>query len=428
MTIIRLPSDWAPRPYQMPLWRHFERGGRNAVAVWHRRAGKDSLAVNLAAVMAHRRIGTYWHLLPEARQGRRVIWEALDGGGRRLIDQAFPKAIRASVSETDMRIRLKCGSVWQVLGSDNYNSLVGANPVGVVFSEYSLANPAARDFIRPILAENGGWQLYIFTARGRNHGHALYEMARGNPDWFAERLGVDRTGAIAPSAIEAERASGMSEEMIAQEYFCSFDAALPGAYYGRLMEEAEMQGRVRAVPHDPALPVETWWDIGIGDATAIWFAQRAGAEVRLIDYHEACGEGLDHYARLVAGKPYSYSRHVAPHDIRVRELGTGRSRFEVAAGLGLNFEVAPRLAVEDGIQAVRALLPRCWFDRERCRAGIEALAQYRKQWNEAERSFSARPLHDWTSHAADAFRMGAVMPDRTGLLGQRLAYRAQGYI
>lgn len=425
---IRLPNDWRPRPYQMPLWRYFERGGRHAVAVWHRRAGKDSLAVNLAAVKAHERVGTYWHLLPEARQGRKVIWDAIDRAGQRIIDQAFPPALRESTSEAEMRIRLKCGSVWQVVGSDNFNSLVGANPVGVVFSEYSIANPAARDFLRPILAENGGWQLFIYTARGRNHGADLYEMAAAHPDWFCQRLTVADTDVIPPSVLEDERRSGMSEEMIQQEYFCSFDAATPGAYYGRLLADAEADGRVGVAPHDPALPVETWWDLGIGDATAIWFAQRSGAEVRLIDYAEASGEGLAFYARLLSERGYAYSRHVAPHDIAVRELGTGRSRLEMARELGLVFEVAPRLSLEDGISAVRAMLPRCRFDRTRCGTGLAALGQYRKDWDDARKCFRSRPRHDWTSHAADAFRMGAVARAVPGDWAAPLAYRAGGYV
>lgn len=426
MTVIRLPNDWRPRPYQMPLWRYFERGGRHGVAVWHRRAGKDSLAVNLAAVKAHERVGTYWHMLPEFRQGRRVIWDAIDREGRRIIDQAFPPAIRDSINEQEMRIRLKCGSVWQVVGSDNYNSLVGTNPTGVVFSEFSIANPSARDFLRPILAENGGWELYIYTARGRNHGAELYEMAKRNQRWFAQILTVDDTGILAPAVIEDERRSGMPEEMIAQEYFCSFDAASPGTYYGKLLQDAGP--RIGRVPYDPAAGVETWWDLGVGDSTAIWFAQRVGQEIRLIDYYEATGEGLSHYTKVLGEKPYSFLRHIAPHDIEVRELGTGKSRREIALGLGLTFEVAPRLSLDDGIHAVRSLLPRCWFDAERCARGLSALRDYRKDYDDKLKCFRSRPRHDWTSHAADAFRMGAVAPDRSSNWGAPLAYRSGGYV
>ena len=238
---IRFPHRWRRRPHQARLWHFLEQAiapvpsggeppGRRAVAVWHRRAGKDSLAVNFAACAALRRVPNYWHMLPTARQGRKVVWEAIDGTGRRLIDQAFPPAIRESKSEEDMLIRLIGGSTWQVVGSDNFDRLVGANPAGVVFSEWALADPRAWEYVRPILAENGGWALFIYTPRGRNHGAALFDMARRTPGWFAERLTVNETGVIAPGVIEDERRSGMADELIRQEYYCSFEAALVGSY------------------------------------------------------------------------------------------------------------------------------------------------------------------------------------------------------
>ncbi|HEV2111059.1 MAG TPA: hypothetical protein VGT99_06885, partial [Gammaproteobacteria bacterium] len=185
MADITLPNGWQPRPHQRRLWDYLEGGGRRAVAVWHRRAGKDSTAINWTAVAAHQRIGTYWHMLPTANQGRMVVWEGRDGLGRRLIDQAFPPALRAGERNDRMTMELRGGSVWQVVGSDNYDRLVGANPVGVVFSEWSLTDPRAWDYVRPILAENGGWALFIYTPRGKNHGFELYDIARHRGDWFA---------------------------------------------------------------------------------------------------------------------------------------------------------------------------------------------------------------------------------------------------
>lgn len=412
MARIQLPNSWQPRPHQLPLWTYFENGGKRGVAVWHRRAGKDSTAINITACQMVQRVGTYWHMLPEQKHARKVIWDAIDKHGRRIIDQAFPKELRESTNEVEMRIRLKNGSVWQAVGSDNYNSLVGANPVGIVFSEYSVANPAAWDFIRPILAENGGWVMFIYTARGRNHGASLFDMAKGNDKWFAQILTVDDTGILGPEVIAEERASGMSEDMIEQEYYCSFEAAVVGSYYGKLMVEAEKQGRVCRVPHEPAKPVETWWDIGVGDSTAIWFVQRVAQEIRIIDYHEMTGEGLPYYARVLQEKAalhkYNYGRHVAPHDIDVREFTSGAKRIDTARDLGIRFEIAAKLRVEEGIDAVRAMLPKCWFDAEKCKHGIEALRQYRKDYDEKLKAFRDHPMHDWTSHAADAFRYGAV--------------------
>jgi len=405
---ITLPNAWQPREHQRQLWEYLESGGKRAVAVWHRRAGKDSTAINWTAVAAHQRIGTYWHMLPTANQGRLVVWDGRDGQGRRLLDQAFPRESRGAVRNDRMTMELKCGSIWQVVGSDNYDRLVGANPVGVVFSEWSLTDPRAWDYVRPILAENGGWALFIYTPRGKNHGFELFDIARHRGDWFAERLTVEDTGILTPGTIAEERASGMSEALIQQEYYCSFESANEGSYYGKLLEQAEQAGRVTQVPHQPELPVDTWWDLGIGDSTAIWFSQRAGLEQHLIDYYECNGEGLAHYAKVLQDKGYVYGSHWAPHDIAARELGTGKSRLEVARGLGLNFKIAPRLSVEDGIESVRNLLPRCWFDAEKCRQGLRALKSYHRDFNEQRQSYLPHPVHDWASHGADAFRTGAV--------------------
>ena len=416
MPTVTIPNDWRPQPHQGNLWAYLRDGGKRAVAVWHRRAGKDSTALNWSAAAAHIRTGTYWHMLPEQAQARKVVWDGIDRYGRRMIDQAFPPEIRESTIKHEMKIELKCGSLWQCVGSDNYDSLIGSNPIGVVFSEYSVANPAAWDYIRPILAENGGWALFIYTARGRNHGARLYEMAKTNPSWFAERLTVDDTDVIGPEAVEEERAAGMSEDMIQQEFYCSFEAAIQGAYYGDLMNRAEADGRICDVPYDPRLPVQTWWDIGKRDATAIWFVQIAGTSFNVIDFYQNHGEGAEHYAKVLLDKPYTYAEperrtgHLLPHDAKVSDwsIGGNKSRKEVLEGLGLKCRVVPRWSIEDGIQACRVLIPRCRFDQTRCAQGIEALRQYRQNWDEKNHIFSREPLHDWTSHSADAFRMGAV--------------------
>lgn len=379
--------------------------------MWHRRAGKDSIALNWTAPAAHERIGTYWHMLPTQAQGRKTIWDGIDRAGRRMIDQAFPACVRSNIRKDEMKIELRCGSIWQVVGSDNYNNLIGANPIGVIFSEYSVADPGAWDYIRPILAENGGWAIFIYTARGRNHGAHLYEMAKDNPSWFAEILTVDDTGVIGPEIIQDERDSGMSEDMIAQEYYCSFQAAIVGSYYGKQMLEAEKTGRISGVPYEPNLGVETWWDLGVGDSTAIWFVQRSAREIRVIDYYEMSGEGLPHYAKVLKERDYVYTRHIAPHDIEVRELGTGKSRRETAANLGIKFQIAPQLSVDDGIDATRAMLSRCWFDKIKTARLVEAMKQYRKNWDEKLKVFQDHPCHDWASHGADAGRYGAVTGD-----------------
>lgn len=412
MPEITLPNDWQPLPHQMPLWQALESGARRAVAVWHRRAGKDSLALNWTAVAALQRVGNYWHCLPEQAQARKAVWDAIDRQGRKIIDQAFPMAIRKRTLDQSMFIEFINGSTFQLIGSDNFNSLVGSNPIQICFSEFSISDPSAWHFLRPILAENGGTAIFLYTARGRNHGYDLYKAAQANPDtWFSELLTVDDTGVIPPTIIEEERKAGMAEEMIRQEFYCSFEAAIVGAYYGKEMLNADTSGRICNLPHDPSVPVETWWDLGVGDTTAIWFVQRVHREIRLIDFYETSGEGLPHYAQVLQTKGFVYSRHIAPHDIEVRELATGKSRREAAKKLGITFQVAPRLSVDDGINAVRQLLPLCWFDETKCARGIEALRMYRRKWDEKNKVFQDFPLHDFASHPSDAFRMGAVMPD-----------------
>ena len=430
-TEIRIPADWRPRDYQKPLFRYLRGGGKRAVAVWHRRAGKDATGLHWTREAVFNRIGTYWHMLPTLRQGRLVIWDGITGEGQRYLDMwpgverpGKPDSIVKHRRNDEMKLELINGSIWQVVGSDNYNSLMGSNPVGVVFSEYSLADPAAWDFIRPILAENGGWALFLYTPRGPNHGLDLYDIAQKEPDWFSEKLTRDDTEAISLEAVETERRHGMADEMIRQEFYCSFDAPLVGSYYGQQMTEAQDEGRICSVPHDQSVQVETWWDLGIGDSTAIWFAQRVGKEIHVIDYYEASGEPLSHYAALLdkkgsakkeGGRGFLYSDHHLPHDAEARELGTGKTRVEVLESLGIKPLVVPLHRVEDGIEAARNQLPMCWFDAENCKRGIDALRNYRKDWDDTRKVFRLRPVHDWASHGADAFRIGAMaQPSRGG--------------
>ena len=405
---IKIPNNWAPRDYQLPLWHFLENGGLRADCIWHRRGGKDSVSFNWTALAAFKTVGVYWHMLPTAKQARKVVWDGIDKKGVRFIDQAFPPVLRKSVNKQEMRIELINGSIWQCVGSDNYNSLIGANPRGVVFSEYSVANPAAWNYISPILAENGGWAIFIYTFRGRNHGWRLYQMAKDNPKWFSEILRLDQSGAYPLDIVEDERKRGMPEEMIEQEYFCSPNAAVMGAYYGRQIAQLEKDGQIGEVPWVSELEVHTAWDLGMDDYTVIWFYQQVGKEIRIIDYYANSGHALQHYATHMKSKPYVYGRNLLPHDVRVRELGTGKSRKQTLEGLGLRVTVVDRHLVEDGIQAVRNILPRCWFDEKKTREGLDGLSLYRAEYDEKFETNKAHPVHDWSSHAADGFRQLAV--------------------
>ena len=346
-------------------------------------------------------------MFPTYAQAKKVLWDGRDREGFPFMGH-IPHQIVKTSNETELRKELVNGSAIQLIGTDNIDSVLGTNPIGCVFSEYAMQDPKAWDYMRPILRENGGWAIFDYTPRGKNHGYSLFRMAQSNPEWFAERLTVDDTKALTPADIDKERREGMSEELIQQEYYCSFEGVQFGAYYGKQLQQAESDGRIGKVSYETELGVETWWDLGIGDSTTIWFTQSVGREVRVIDYYEASGEGLPHYAKVLQSKPYIYSKHNAPHDIEVRELGSGRSRKEIAQSLGIVFQVVPNVSVEDGIEAARAILSRCWFDREKCERGLNALASYHKSWDDKLKTWKSFPQHDWASHGADAFRYLAV--------------------
>lgn len=432
---ITLPHDWQPRIYQRKLWSYMQGAeeGKRAVCVWHRRAGKDLTALNLCAYKAFQRVGTYWHVLPTYQQGRKIVWFGATREGRRFLD-FIPKQLIRSKNNTEMRIELKNNSLYQVVGTDNIDALVGTNPVGVVFSEYSLQNPAAWNYIRPILAENGGWAVFIYTPRGKNHGHNLWKMAEKNHKWFGERLVAGNSGTkredgspvVSDEIIQDERDAGMAEELIRQEFFVDFEAPIVGAYYANQMSRALADGHITKVPHEPKLPVDTYWDIGVGDSTAIWFVQSFRGEHRIIDYYEKSGEGLPYFAKLIKGQldgynrmaEYTYKTHFAPHDIEVREWAAGgKSRVETAREMGIRFRTVPIHRVEDGIEAVRNVLPTCWFDEENCDQGIQALRSYTKEWDEKRKMFRANPKHDWSSHGADSFRIFGMAYKRSNYSG-----------
>lgn len=424
----RLPSKWVPREYQKPLMSYLEHGGKRADVVAHRRWGKDEAALHWAAIAAAERAGTYWHLLPRASQGRKAIWDAVNPHtGKRRIDEAFPRQMRTRTRDDEMMLHLGNGSTWQVVGSDNYDNLVGSPPLGVVFSEWSLARPEAWEFLRPILAENDGWAVFLWTPRGRNHATRAFEARARDPEWFTLKSPATETDVFTPGQLEREKAElvaelGSKEEgeaRFASEYLVDFDAAAPGAYYAAALSEAERAGRVGRVPYDPALRVDTAWDLGIDDYTAIWFFQQAGREVRVIDYFETAGQGLEGIVReAIASRPYVWGEHHLPHDVMVRELATGRSRYEVLGGLGVNrIHVGAAADPEERVSAARLMIPICWFDAERCALGLERLRAYRKRWNRATLSY-AGPLHDRASHGADAF--GEFALNRRGVSGSAL--------
>lgn len=409
---IQIPYLFTPRPYQVPALRALDQGAKRVVACWHRRAGKEKTFLNYTIKAALQRVGTYFYLFPTYAQAKKAIWLGRDKEGFPFLGH-FPHELIEAKNETDLLIKLKNGSMFQLIGSDNIDSMMSTNPVGCVFAEYSLQDPRAWDYFRPILRENGGWSVFDFTPRGRNHAWELFELAsklqrEGDPDWFCQKLTVNDTQAMSPADIQAERREGMDEDLIQQEYYCSFSGSSRGNYYGRQMEQVEAEGRIAKVTYQPEVGVQTWWDLGISDPMAVIFTQDVGREIHVIDYFETSGQGLPDTARELQKRGYVYSRHNAPHDIAVRELGTGKSRLETAQSLGIKFEIVPNIGVQDGIDATRAFLACCWFDRDKTERLRTALVSYHKTWDEKRKCYADHPYHDWSSHPCDAMRYLSV--------------------
>ena len=426
MAKLTIPYNFQPRKYQIPLFKAFDSGVKRGVCVWHRRAGKDKCGLNVFIREMFKRKGQYYHLFPTARQARKAIWDGIDRDGLKVMDH-FPKEVIASKNETDMKVTLTNGSIYQLVGTDmGLDWLVGTNPVGLLFSEYPIMSPKAWDFLRPIIRENDGIALFVYTPRGQNHGHRMYEMAQNNDSWFCSKLtvedtcrdsdGEDGSRVVSADDLEEERREGMDEQMIQQEYYCSFHAAIPGAYFAKEMTRMETDGRIGRIPWEPKLRTSTYWDLGIDDSMSVVFAQQHGQEVRIIDYYEASGEGLPHFISEIKSKPYSYDSHNAPWDIEVRELTTGKTRRETARSLGINFRVGKKVnKKEEAIEQARQLLSRTWMDRRKCEKLISALRNYHKEYDDKNQVFKARPVHNWASHGADSFMELAmsIRPERT---------------
>lgn len=421
---VSLPNDFEPRPYQARFMDYLDRGGKRAVWVVHRRAGKDLTALHQAAKMAFERVGLYWHMLPSYSQARKVIWNGFRSDGKRFIDNAFPKQIVKARNETEMRLELVNGSIIQLVGSDNYDSLVGSNPIGVTYSEFALNKPSAWDYVRPMLTENGGWAAFITTPRGLNHAWKMWQVAQTEPGWFAELQTIYDTKALPPSVLEEERKAGMPDSMIRQEYLCDWQAALVGSVWGDLMEELGKRGGL--VQFDAARDeVFTSWDLGVRDSTGIWFFRLRDQGIEFIDHFEAHGKPLSFYADEIEGRGYKYVKHWLPHDANARHLGTEVTVLEQLQHRFGRDKVAigPRMSLLDGIQAGRWLLqqPDTRFHPKCCEKGLEALRAYHYEWDEDSRCYSSKPEHDWSSHSADSYRYAAVVARVSGIYKPRAA-------
>jgi len=464
-TLIQIPYRWEPRLYQDDAWQARRNHILRECLCWHRRAGKDLFSINEIGVSNMERPGLYWHCFPTQLQGRKTIWDGVTDDGRPFLDH-FPgfkkpgakESLVESVRQDLMQIKFKAtrdplthemretGGTYQIIGLDDPDSTVGPNPFGIVYSEWSICPERAWHLHKPMLNANGGWAIFIFTMRGRNHAYKMMQKHKTNPKWFVQLLTVEDTyklvettevdeetkqkvfvprPVVSQEQIQEDRDDGMPEETVQSEYYGSADAPMPGSYYGAIIDKMEkgsigddglpIEGTIRItnVPFDNHGLVYTMWDIG-HDSTDIIFFQAVAKEVHLIDHYSNQGEGFPHYVAIMDKKArelgYCYETHYGPHDLAQREYmgGDGKNKLEQARKLGIKFRLVPKHSIEDGIETTRSFLMRCWIDKGRCEKLIDGIRSYRKEFDEKHQVFKENPVHDWASHKADALRCGAM--------------------
>ena len=394
---------YKPRKLQKFLHNQIPKHRFNVI-VAHRRSGKTVLCINhliRAALTNPSPNPRYAFIAPTFKQGKSTAWDYIKNYSRNIPYIKF--------NESELRCDFPNGSRITILGAENDQALRGIFLDGCVFDETQNISPVLfPEIIRPSLADRKGWCIFIGTPKGQNYFYKLHKQALEEEDWWTGTYKASETKVLDDKELSAAQRV-MSKDLYEQEFQCSFQAAITGSYYGKIIEELEKANRITEVPYDENLKTETWWDLGLKDSTAIWFVQRLQSQLRIIDYYENSGEGLDFYADVLDSKPYKYDRHIAPHDIKVRELGAyGKSRLESALELGISFDVAPKLSIEDGIEMVRKTLPQCYFDKNKTYQGTEALKAYQKKWDEKNQCFKNRPTHNFASHPSDAFRTGCT--------------------
>lgn len=421
MPLIELPYKFTPRAHQQSLDKAiFVDGFKHIESIIHRRGGKTKGIINTQTKVAMRDIGMHFYLLPQTNQCRKVIWNGRGSDGVRFLDHIHP-ALRTKVNNSEMSVTLVNGSIIQFVGSNNYDALMGTNPRSIVYDEYALQTPLARELLAPILVENGGLEIVVGTPRGHNHAYDLHSIALNSPDWFVQCLTIEdtfREDGVTPiitlEQIEQERRNGKSEETIAQEYYCSFESGNLGAYYTRELSQAEYEGRIVDFSLNQNLPVHTSWDIGVGDNTSICLFQQDGQNIRYIGYIEGNNKGFPEYVEELEQLRYSlglkrWGYHFGPHDLRVREwANSARSRLQVAAELGWHFLIVPQVSVGDRIEAGRALLRDCIFHKTYCRHLLRCLREAHREYDELTKTFKDKPFHNWALHGFDAYTYGAV--------------------
>lgn len=395
---------FCPRPYQLEAMQAL-RGVNRAILLWARRIGKDYTCLQIMLERALADPGQYYYVFPSYTQAKKALWDLRDNDGRSLRD-LIPSYALAGMNAVDMKIKLKSGSLIQLVGSENPDALRGTNPKGIVFSEFAMCDPHIWTAVaKPILAQNQGWAVFASTPMGRNHFHDLWQMAIREPGWYTSKVTAIESGAVSQEVIDADHKEGMSKELIEQEYFCSWTAGADGLIYGQQLDAIDRENRIRHVPVDPAVPVHTAWDFGVSDATAIVaFQCLPGNEIHIVNYFENTGKSINDYIQHVQGWGYNFGKHFAPHDVEARSLQTGITLKAMAARLGFAFWTIPLHSIEAGIQLVRQTLPKTWIDEKQCWQLIRHLRHYRRHYDARRHQHTSTIVHDMSSHGADAVR------------------------
>jgi hypothetical protein len=434
---LRLPHLWAARSYQLGLKKAMpsdpkpEGTRKRFCCVWHRRAGKDLTALALTAREMASRVGYYMHVFPTLKQGKAIVWDGKDNAGIPFTDR-FPRELILERNETECQIVLKPlpgqpgygdpkakGSIWQLRGADDPDSLRGGNCIGVVFSEFQQMDKVVWNIVEPILLANGGWAAFLFTPECQNHAYDLYNTAKANQDkWFCSKLTVEDTRCdaagesgervVSQEDIDQARKENSPEEFIQQEYYCSFSGFLRGTIFGDLVTKARLDKRVGQFPWNANAPVGTCWDIGRYDQTGIWFYQKRGDTIFFIDYIEDRLKGAHDYAKLVREKPYITTSCILPHDAKHKGFSATQSTEEFLSRSFQGVTVADKTSVQSQIDATRRMFSRFCFDEIKCRRGIECLEKYRRKYDEKLNAYSGEPMHDEYSHGASAMMTGTI--------------------
>ena len=419
---IRCPSI-TPYPHQARMFKALQ-NGKNICAVIHRRAGKDLFCLEAWVLRGLKRVGTHVYLFPLQKQARSVIWQGMDFDGRPFMD-AVPNALVDKKNEARMEIDLFNGSKLVLAGSNNYDGLMGTNPVTIIYSEFSLHNPLARQYLNPILVQNRGVEILQYTPRGMNHGFEVFNQVKDLPDYHVEHLSVEQTfkhdgvtPIISQADIQRAKDLGMSEELIRQEFYVDFEVGNLGAYYTREMSDMDREGRIMVLKPDPRLKLHSIWDLGGTDATAGILFQVTGKYVHILYLLHDTGKGLKHYLELAERVRQSFGcewgMHFGPHDIAQKHQGWehAESRIMQARQHGWHFQMVPKVNVEDGIEAVRYMFPRLRIDKLNCSLLLRALREYQRLYNEGTGCYDKKPLENWAVHIADAVRYLAVQYKR----------------